>query len=135
MSGGLSPSLREPCLLQMAVASLDLHYRMADCTSDFLKQLLCGTQRLCASATLGWVPFQGAEEETLGHVPWWPVNSIPGEENLYWLQEAQPGCLAWADAPPSSSHQTYQGMLVSQLGVLANGVQNCVSVGNLRENV
>lgn len=84
----------------MAVASLDLHYRMADCTSDFLKQLLCGTQRLCASATLGWVPFQGAEEETLGHVPWWPVNSIPGEENLYWLQEAQPGCLAWADAPP-----------------------------------
>lgn len=47
----------------MAVASLDLHYRMADCTSDFLKQLLCGTQRLCASATLGWVPFQGAEED------------------------------------------------------------------------
>lgn len=50
--------------------------------------------------TLGWVPFQGAEEEALGHLPWWPVNSIPGEENLYWLQEAQPGCLARADAPP-----------------------------------
>lgn len=86
--------------------------------------------------TLGWVPFQGAEEEALGHLPWWPVNSIPGEENLYWLQEAQPGCLARADArPPSSSHQTYHGMLVSQLGVLANGVENCISVGSLRENV
>lgn len=88
--------------------------------------------------TSGWVPFQGAGEEALvhdqdRHLPWWPVNSIPGEENLYCLQEAQSGCLARADVLPSCSRQIYHGMLVSQLGVLANGVENGILVGSLKQ--